>query len=100
MKILWWSLVSLGLAGIVFAGGVLVGRQYPAHRFERMGESWYVFDSTTGKACSPFKDPNAPTNLIDQGMAGNQDPFAKYGGHETDTNGLPLEKVYPPPCGK
>ena len=74
--------------GLGFASGVLIGRQFPAHRYERFGESWYLLDPTTGKVCNPLKAPNASTNLLDQGLPGNQnsnqpsaDPFAPYGGH-------------------
>lgn len=75
-----------------FGSGLLVGRQFPAHRFERLGESWYVMDTTTGRVCNPFKDPTATTNPIDQGLTG-----------EKDANGFSIVKTtpaYPPPCGK
>ena len=59
-------LLVLGAIGLGFGSGLLIGRQLPAHRFERFGESWYVLDSTTGKVCNPLKDPNAnPTDLSD-----------------------------------
>src|ERR1700691_3579661 len=91
-------LLVSGAVAIVFGSGCLVGRQFPAHHFERMGESWYVLDTTTGKVCSPFRDPNA-------------DPFAKYAVDTTtgkpvgptDANGFPLVQSassYPPACGK
>jgi hypothetical protein len=41
--------------GIGFGSGLLVGRQFPAHRFERFGNSSYLFDPTNGKVCNPFK---------------------------------------------
>jgi hypothetical protein len=87
-------LLVSGAVVIGFGSGLLVGRQYPAHHFERMGESWYVLDTTTGKVCSPFKDPRASTNLIDQALAGNT---------TTDANGFTVVKPasnYPPACGK
>lgn len=91
-------LISGGVA-VGFGSGLLVGRQFPAHRFERFGESWYVLDATTGKVCNPFKDPNASTNPFDQTLPNNQpsgsDPFAPYGGHEVKP-----APNYPPACGK
>jgi hypothetical protein len=96
-------LLVSGAVAIGFGSGLIVGRQFPVHRFERFGETVYLLDPATGKVCNPFKDPNASTNLIDQGLAGNQDPFAPYGGHAVDANGFPIAKPasnYPPACGK
>ena len=89
--------------GVGFGSGLLVGRQLPAHRFERFGETRFLLDPTTGKVCDPFKDPNAaPVDLTDlfgpnapqQGKSA-PDPFAAYGGHEVKP-----APNYPPPCGK
>lgn len=92
-------ILILGATALGFGCGLLVGRQFPSHRFERFGESWYVLDTTTGKACNPFKDPNAPTNPFDQVLPNNQpsssDPYAPYGGHEVKP-----APNYPPQCGK
>ncbi len=90
---LFVALVSLAIV-IGFGFGLFVGRQFPAHRFERLGESWYVLDTTTGKVCNPFKDPNASTNIIDQALNPNA---------PKDANGFPIVTPapnYPPPCGK
>jgi hypothetical protein len=91
--------LTLGVTAVGFGSGLLVGRQFSTHRFERFGESWYVLDATTGKVCNPLKDPNAPTNPFDQALPNNQpsgsDPFAPYGGHEVKP-----APNYPPPCGK
>jgi hypothetical protein len=84
----------LAAIGVGFGSGLLVGRQFPAHHYERFGETLYLFDPTTGKVCNPFKDP--------------KDPFAAYGGHETsdgtrDENGFQIVKPapnYPPPCDR
>jgi hypothetical protein len=87
--------------GVGFGSGLLVGRQFPAHRFERFGETRFLLDPTTGKVCDPFKDPNAtPVDLTDlfgpnaspQGKS-TPDPFEKYAVH-------PAQPNYPPPCGK
>jgi len=85
MKILW----SVAAFVLGLALGVLVGRQYPQHRFQPMAETKYVLDSTTGLVCNPFQDPK--TNLFDQGLS-----------QQKDANGFPLAPPpsYPPACGK
>jgi hypothetical protein len=68
---------------------LLVGRQFPAHRFERFGDTHYLLDPTTGRVCDPFKIPNA--NPVDQALS-------TYSGY-----GPPLPSPSPnnpPPCGK
>jgi len=108
--------VVLAACGAGFGTGLLVGRQFPSHRFERFGETRYLLDATTGKVCDPFKDPNASTNpfdhLTDQNgpstakrpSDSSSDPFAAYGGHViTPPPGLVLgspASSYPPACGK
>lgn len=90
-------IVTVCAAG--FGSGLLVGRQFPAHRFERFGESWYVLDTTTGKVCNPLKDPNVPTNIFDQGGSASQ----PKSGFPDLSDLLPPNKStpnYPPPCGK
>ena len=67
---------------ILFCSGLLVGRQFPAHRFVRIEGSPYLYDSATGKTCNFLKNPKETSNLIDQGMGS---PAAKY--HD-----------YPPSC--
>lgn len=79
------SLAVAGIIGVVFGFGcgVLTGRQFPAHHFERFGESRYLLDSATGKVCDPMRDPKA--NPID----------------EKDANGFTIVKpAYPPACEK
>jgi hypothetical protein len=34
-----------------FGSGVLVGRQFPAHHFEKMENSHYLYDTSTGHVC-------------------------------------------------
>lgn len=78
------------LAG--FGSGILVGRQFPAHSFQRLGDSRYLLDPTTGRVCDPFKDPQA-------------DPFAQFavdpktGKSPSEISGV-VEPTYPPACGK
>jgi hypothetical protein len=62
-----WLFITVGSFGLVavFGLGILVGRQFPAHHFERFGQSAYLYDVTTGKMCNPLKKSD-------------DDPFAAY----------------------
>jgi hypothetical protein len=65
---------SIGIVAIflcvflLFGSGFLVGRRFPIHHYEQFGQSVYLYDTNTGKICTTVKT----------------DPFAAYGGHETD----------------
>jgi hypothetical protein len=49
-----YSLLALG--GIVLAlAGFVFGRAYPAHSYQQIGTSSYLFDTHTGKLCAPFR---------------------------------------------
>jgi hypothetical protein len=88
--------IVLIACGVGFGSGLLVGRQFPVHRFERFGESRFLLDPTTGRVCDPFKNPSESGNPIDQTLANNASPIR-------DANGFQLAKPvsnYPPPCGK
>jgi hypothetical protein len=90
------SLVAVGIISLVsgFGCGVLAGRLFPVHHFERYGESRYLVDSATGKVCDPMRDPKA--NALDEALTTPQansksDPFAAY----------VVQPVFTPPaCGK
>lgn len=79
-----------------FGSGLLVGRQFPPHHYEKFGNTSYLLDPTTGKVCNPFADPNAnpmDANLFNQGLSSGTnaaDPLAKY----------EIAKPTVPPCGK
>jgi hypothetical protein len=75
-----------------FGAGLLVGRHFPAHRFERFGNSRYVLETATGKICDPFKNPNESMNPFDHAFDPPDAP--------KDANGFPLISSYPPACGK
>ena len=46
----------LAVGGIVVAlAGFAVGRTYPAHDYHQIGTSSYLYDTRTGKVCSPFR---------------------------------------------
>jgi hypothetical protein len=71
-----------------FGVGLLIGRQFPAYRYQKYGETRYLLDSSNGKLCDPFKDPSDLANLMDS--TGPK-----------DANGFQITRpAYPPPCGK
>ena len=76
-----------------FGSGLLVGRQFPAHRFEKFGETRYLLDPTAGKLCDPFKDPKSP-NPIDQALTAPPESLDKFLGNAAK----PTQSNYPPPC--
>jgi hypothetical protein len=83
-------LLIAGGVAVGFGSGLLVGRQFPAHRFERFGETRFLLDPTTGKVCDPFKNPaGASAGPSQQGES--LDEYLKQ--FQPSSN-------YPPPCGK
>ena len=53
--------IALTLIAVALAGGFLLGRQFPAHHYEHIGEYGPLFlDSATGKICT--SDPNSTTS--------------------------------------
>jgi hypothetical protein len=71
----------IGFASILlFGAGVLVGRNFPIHNFEKLPNSSYLLDSSTGKICYiDFPNPIDPSdNSIEEGMRiANDDNAAK-----------------------
>jgi len=51
-----------------FGSGLLVGRQFPAHHFERFGNSSFLLDPATGRVCDPFKAPKTG-NIVDDALS-------------------------------
>jgi hypothetical protein len=85
MKTWLWIAISVVTLIMGFGVGVLTGRNFPIHHYERMGESWNLLDTTTGKVCDLRKNAN-PTNIFDANPV-------------KDANGLPIvAPSYPPPC--
>ncbi len=76
--------------GIGFGSGLLVGRQFPAHHYERFGNSTYLLDSATGKVCDLGPLPAA------QEAANRSDVSPQT----TDFMRSLNPPNYPPPCGK
>jgi hypothetical protein len=57
--------VCVLLVAVVFCGlGFYLGRLYPAHNYQRFGQSRYLFDTKTGKFCTMV----VPTNPIDDAL--------------------------------
>jgi hypothetical protein len=76
-------LLISGAVVIGFGSGLFVGRQFPAHRYERFGNSPYLLDSATGKVCDPRPDTRSYSEQYwDKAL------------------GPVLPAPYPPPCGK
>jgi hypothetical protein len=50
--------------GAGFGSGLLIGRQYPAHHFEKMENSHYLYDTSTGHVCD-FYPAQSPTSASD-----------------------------------
>jgi hypothetical protein len=68
----WQIATSIAIAAsLAFGGGLLVGRQFPAHHFERFGETAFLYDTSSGRMCNPFKDDN---------------PYAEFGGQPVVAN--------------
>ena len=55
-----------------FGTGLLIGRQFPAHHFEKMENSHYLYDTSTGHVCD-FWPANAEVSeasgQVDQAQA-------------------------------
>jgi hypothetical protein len=73
-----WIAVACVACLWFFAAGLFIGRALPAHRFERLGNSPYLLDTSTGALCNAFpattvKNPDgfdlADPNPIDQALA-------------------------------
>lgn len=88
-----WIWVAWGtLAGIwLFGAGLLIGRAFPAHHYERFGNYTYLFDASTGRICD---------TQIDKAES---DPFAAFGGRAVtpppdvpkNADGYPIVKPAP-----
>ena len=77
------SILIIGaiVAPILFCSGLLVGRQFPAHHYERFGESAYLYDTATGRVCTITKQIQPPPGFVldnPKDATGAPDPFAKY----------------------
>jgi hypothetical protein len=78
---------------VLFGAGLLIGRQFPAHHYERFGQSPYLYDTATGKMCTTVKQGNPVDDL-----------FSKSSEPKTSANNLLDEGLKNPPeyplCGK
>lgn len=84
----WVAAGAVGL--LLFGGGFLIGRQFPAHHYQRFGEGPLLYDTSTGRICTIFKKTD---NLFAQGLSGQP---AK------DASGFPIvQSPSPyPTCGE
>jgi hypothetical protein len=44
---------------LLFGGGFLIGRQFPAHRYEKIASGPYLLDTSSGKVCFVYLDVNS-----------------------------------------
>ena len=51
-----------------FGFGLLVGRHFPDHSYQKYGETRYLLDSAAGKLCDPFKDPKETNYIFDHAV--------------------------------
>jgi hypothetical protein len=73
---------------LAFSGGLLVGRQYPAHHYERFGASALLLDTSSGRVCDPFLKSQPSVKAADPQSS---DPW--------EAAAAKLEKESPtPPC--
>ncbi|HKD83972.1 MAG TPA: hypothetical protein VKB58_04425 [Terriglobales bacterium] len=65
MKTLLWS----GAVAVALGVGFLSGRQFPAHHYQKFGESRFLLDTATGLVCDPLKqrpiNPKDPFAIFD-----------------------------------
>ena len=57
----------LWIAAVIvsFGAGLLLGRQFPAHHYEKFGVSRMLLDTTTGMVCDPLPKPLNPPSILD-----------------------------------
>jgi hypothetical protein len=84
-----WIVALIGCLGIGFGSGLLIGRQFPAHHYERFGSSSYLFEVSTGKLCNPLPESTHVTDANGFQLAPSTNEFAKYMGDPG-----------PPPCSR
>jgi len=56
MKTLFLILISTLSAAVLFGSGILIGRQFPAHNYEKIPQAPYLLDTTTGRVCAYLEE--------------------------------------------
>jgi hypothetical protein len=51
MKKPLWITIAATSAVVLFGSGLLVGRHFPAHHFEKISQDPYLLDTSTGRVC-------------------------------------------------
>ena len=83
------------VCAIGFGGGLLVGRQFPAHHYERFATTSYLLDPSSGKVCDPMFKTTAPSVYEQQGVSPGSFPAPPPG-----FTIVPIKDAYPPACDK
>ena len=68
-----WIIASM-VAVLLFGSGFLVGREFPVHHYERFGNGFLLYDTSTGRVCTTARC--AEVNFLEQGMQGGAAPQA------------------------
>jgi len=80
-RLLWIGVTCTLVALVIgFGSGLLVGRQFPAHHYEKFGNTSYLLDVAPGKVCDPM--------------------FKTTGPPPPGFTIVPIEDANPPACGK
>jgi hypothetical protein len=95
-----WLISGMAIILLVvgFGSGFLTGRMFPAHHYDRLGQTSYLFDSSTGFVCDPFQDPNKPFDFDKALQSANS--------ASQESGAVDLSKIYGsnqsnlPPCRK
>ena len=91
-----WPLAGIAFASalLLFGSGLLVGRQFPAHHYEKFGTTAYLIDIATGKVCDPMFKATGPSIYDQQVVAGSFPP------PPPGFTIVPIKDANPPACGK
>ncbi|MDR3711170.1 MAG: hypothetical protein P4L51_00015 [Puia sp.] len=85
-----FAAIAVIACGVGFGSGFFIGRQFPAHRYERFGNSTYLLDSATGRVCNLDLLPGLKEATSNPGAQAEPSDFLK------SLN----PSAYPPPCGR
>jgi hypothetical protein len=56
--------IAIAACALTFGAGLFTGRLFPAHHYERFGQSIYLFDTSSGKFCMMKQAGTSPPDGI------------------------------------